>query len=145
MSGRFAMSMYTRTISSAWKLEVTHARGASFRIVSINPRTFSAFIYDSIPMVGQVVNLRPVGNRRLDLCDTRPSRLSIGRRMPSCPTSFQNSPQQPLQHRHGLVVIGGQPQFGVLPHRGSYQAKQATPGVFSPIAPPPDNHTRARR
>src|SRR6266852_1535891 len=36
--------------------------------------------------VGQDGNLRPVDNRPLDLCDTRPGRLTTGRRMPSCPT-----------------------------------------------------------
>src|SRR5258708_21746524 len=36
--------------------------------------------------VGQVVSLRPVVNRPVDLCDTRLGRLTTGRRMPSCPT-----------------------------------------------------------
>src|SRR5712692_9275619 len=101
------MSIYTRTISSAWKLEVTHARGASFNTVSIKPWTVSAFIG-----------------------------------MPSSPTSLQYSPQKPLQHRHGLVVIGGQAQLRVLADRGSYQAKQAIRGVFARIARAADNHTR---
>src|SRR5713226_7461227 len=36
--------------------------------------------------VGQVVNLRPVAHRPLGLWDTRPGRLTTGRRIPSCPT-----------------------------------------------------------
>jgi len=38
-------------------------------------------------LVGQVGNLRPIVNRPVELCDTRPGRLTTtGRRLPTCPT-----------------------------------------------------------
>src|SRR5260370_29552475 len=56
------------------------------------PSCVSAIKHDNVKqtrIVGQVDNLRPIGNRPLQFSDTGPGGLPIRRRFPTCPTMLR--------------------------------------------------------